>query len=583
MKHRDRVLFGFPAIIACLVAIFAGMLYWQLKRFEESYMQDAKSNIAQKARLVAKIVKPMLENSDMKQAQEFCSQFNDNYLRLSLINSAGVVKADSAENAEIMENHANRPEIKTAMSGTPGTSVRYSESINQWMIYHAVPLETSHGTFVLRASVSTDHATRLIDMAKTNMLLALILGGGMVMMLTVYIFNKIRTPLLDLQDAVADIAAGALDTNINIPPTGIVHELAAGVSDMAEQLKKQLSEAMNERNEKEAILNAMSEALLLVSPNGDALKVNHAASELFHLKDNDKFNLSRSGIADIMTLAKKSFENGQGFEKELALQRSGIKLTLFTKGRIIHRRDHCYLLLTITDLTNLRKLESFRSDFIANVSHEIKTPLTCIIGAAETIQEEPEIGKEQFNKLIDMIFKQSNRLNMLVQDILSLSALERKQLDQKHEFAPVSLDTMLSNTVNMAREKAADSGVQLLVKENTPIEIEGDCQLLEQALSNLINNSIKYSGSTTIEVSLTQSGDWAELSVKDYGIGIAREHHDRIFERFYRVHKERSRASGGTGLGLAIVKHVAALHGGYAKLESAPGKGCTFSIILPVK
>lgn len=581
MKNRDKVLFFFPVSATVVMVFFGCLLYWHLSYFEKSYMSQAENNIVQETRLVSLILLPMLNGGRLQEAQKFCDEFDKDTLRLSLIDASGKVNADSSEKAALLENHLGRPEVKGAFSGTPSTVTRYSESLNQWMIYHAMLLQTKNGNFVLRSAVTTNQASKIILMAKKDMLLALLLGGALIFSLTSYIISHVRRPLLALQNTIGAIAKGNLDTNISIPPRGIVRELASGVSNMADRLKDQLAQMTGERNEKEAILNAMTEGVLLFSPNGEVQKFNQAAARLFDLQPHAKFNLARCGISDLLPLARKIFQTGESFEKEFEFQKPSGTFTLLIKGNLISQNDSRFLLLTITDLTNLRKLESFRSDFIANVSHEIKTPLTCIVGAVETIKEEPNLEKEQFDKLIDMLFEQSNRLNMLVQDILSLSALERRQLDPKREFAPLKLDAMLSNAAALCSEKAAQNRMTLSIKELESIEIEGDSQLLEQAVVNLINNAIQYSGTKTIELSLTHRDNFAVIEVRDYGIGIAPEHQGRIFERFYRVHKERSRSLGGTGLGLAIVKHIAQLHNGRAELESTPNNGCSFRIVLP--
>ena len=581
MKNRDKVLFFLPVSAALIMALAAVLLFWHLSYFENAYLQQAENNITQETRLVSMILTPVLNSGRFDEARKFCDEFDKDTLRLSLIDASGKVRADSSENAALLANHLDRPEIRSAFQGVPATVTRYSESLNQWMIYHAVLLKTGHGNFVLRSSVTTDHVFRVLRMAERNMLFALLLGATLVGFLTVYIILHVRRPLLELQGAVESVTNGELDTAIPVPPRGIVRELASGVSEMAESLREHLSLMTAERNEKEAILNAMTEAVLLFSSNGDVQKFNHAAGKLFGLQPNSRFNLARSGISELLPLARNSFQTGDSFEKEFTLQKDHGPLTLLIKGNIIRQNGTRFLLLTITDLTNLRKLESFRSDFIANVSHEIKTPLTCIVGAVETIREEPDLKKEQFDKLIAMLFDQTNRLNMLVQDILSLSALERKQLDPKKEFSRVKLESMLSNAISLCSERAVQNGISLSVKKQESLEVEGDCQLLEQAVVNLVNNAIKYSGSKTIDLSLYREGESAVIEVRDYGIGIAPEHQGRIFERFYRVHKERSRSLGGTGLGLAIVKHIAQLHGGRAELESIPNAGCSFRLVLP--
>ena len=231
-------------------------------------------------------------------------------------------------------------------------------------------------------------------------------------------------------------------------------------------------------------------------------------------------------------------------------------------------------------LAEMKKLESFRSEFIANVSHELKTPLTCIVGAVETIQEENYLSIDQFNMLLKMLKEQSERLDALIKDILSLAALENDPERQRREFLPVDLPSVLETCMQSFQQEAEQHEMTIRITHTEPVSVSGDAQLLEQALSNLISNAIKYSGSPDIELSLTKEENMVVISVLDHGCGIPKESCPRIFERFYRVHKERSRALGGTGLGLAIVKHIAQLHGGKAELNSILGKGCCFKLYL---
>lgn len=583
MKSRDQILFGLPIVIGCGVVLFGMLFYWQLRLFEASYMQDARRNIEQEAQLVAHIVRPLLDQGRLDDARSFCDSFTSDTLRLSLVDASGKVEADSAERVGILGDHSKRVEIRAAFRGQPTTVERYSESLNQWMIYHALLLPSSHGDYVLRAAVPTDRARQMVVLAKQNMVLSLLFGGALVFMLTLYILHRVRKPILALQEAAMAISAGDLSTSIAIPPRGVLRDLAISLATMTDQLKIQLARVMHERNQKDAIFNAMNEAVLLLLPNGDAIKYNRAAAVLFGLFTPDaRFNLARSGMPELIVKAHQALKDGVPFESEVAFRRPEATLQLLVKGYVIHQDEDKLLLLTISDLTQQRRMESFRSDFIANVSHEIKTPLTCIVGAVETLQEEEDMTPEAKAKLLAILAQQSRRLNLLVQDILSLAALERKQNSKKQDFTEIKLDSTLINAMNLCLPKADDAHIELVITENTPTNIQGDCQLLEQAVVNLINNALVYSGSPRVELSLTQHNGLATISVKDFGIGIAPEHHPRIFERFYLVHKERSRQLGGTGLGLAIVKHIAQLHHGYAELVSTPGKGCTFKINLPL-
>ena len=237
--------------------------------------------------------------------------------------------------------------------------------------------------------------------------------------------------------------------------------------------------------------------------------------------------------------------------------------------------------MTITDLTDLRRLESFRSDFIANVSHEIRTPLTCIIGAAEALENEHDLPDTQRQKLLNMLKTQSRRLSALGQDILSLATLEKQKLVPARDFASVAIDSVVINATHLCAAKAAEAGMTLKIAENQPDTLIGDSVLLEQALTNLIENAIRYSNAKHIEISSFWHNSALILEVKDDGIGIPLEYHARIFERFFRVDKSRSSELGGTGLGLAIVKHIAQLHDGDVMLKGAPVKVVHSAYVSP--
>ena len=573
---------GVPLFAAFLVAIFGALLYFQLWDFEQACKYDAEVHIINEADLAAGALQPMLEKEDLAAAKAFCKQYHRPSLRLSLIAPDGAVITDSDVDENALDNHALRPEIIAAKNATPAVTVRYSSTTEKIMAYYAVSLRTSHGTYVLRSAVANEQTGKMLAMSHYNVLWALLLGAALVCILTGYILIRVRKPLLSLQASLRAISDGKLETEIEIPPHGIVRELAAGVSDMTEQLKARLTEVTGERNEKETILSAMGEGVVLMDSSMRVLRCNSAAAKLLRIREADHPGAGDAVPKAWLELAEKALLSGQSFEKEFSSDLPAGGRTFFVKGNVFKYDRRDFLLLTIMDLTNLRKLESFRSDFIANVSHELKTPLTCIIGATETIKEEQEtLSKEMFDRLMDMIFTQSERLNFLVRDILSLAELERKQLDPHKDFMPVDLNALITNTILLCKQKPRAANVEINFSAPEPITCEGDSQLLEQAVGNLINNALKYSNSPVIDVSLLRQKNVVVISVRDYGIGIAKEHQKRIFERFYRVHKERSRQLGGTGLGLAIVKHVAKLHGGEAILESEEGKGCCFRIVLP--
>lgn len=232
-------------------------------------------------------------------------------------------------------------------------------------------------------------------------------------------------------------------------------------------------------------------------------------------------------------------------------------------------------------LREMQRLEEFRKDFISNISHEIKTPLTAIITAVETLQEAPELPEEQQKRLLAMLCSQSQRLNNLVQDILALASLEHRQEERRGDFVPLDLREVAKSCLEEVRELADQKKCNLALVASREAWVLGDPQLLSQAIGNLLRNALKYSGSQSVTLVITQTDDAITLACVDHGCGIPKEHWPRIFERFYRVDKQRSRSQGGTGLGLAIVKHTLQLHQGSAEIDETPGGGSTFRIVLP--
>ena len=255
----------------------------------------------------------------------------------------------------------------------------------------------------------------------------------------------------------------------------------------------------------------------------------------------------------------------------LALRRTRAKL-----ARITGERDAKDRLLA-----EMRKLEKFRRDFVSNVTHEIRTPLTGILGAVDVLAEDEALTPEDRSAMLTVLKEQSSRLDKLAQDILSLARIEHSEDGgRKNDFAVCDLSDIMKNVFTLMRPKAAAQGVGLLLLRNDRVRIACDAARIEEAVLNLVENALRYSGSLTVELSLEADGGRSRISVMDRGVGIPKEHQARIFERFYRVDKARSREIGGTGLGLAIVKHIAQLHGGEVSVVSEPGGGSTFTILL---
>lgn len=231
-------------------------------------------------------------------------------------------------------------------------------------------------------------------------------------------------------------------------------------------------------------------------------------------------------------------------------------------------------------IDEMRKLEKFRRDFISNLTHEIRTPLTGILGAVELLDDADALGESDRAAMLKILKDETARLDKLAQDILALARIEHTSDEAKQALPVCDLSDVINNVFTLMKPKAAAAGVGLILLKNESVKIPCDTALLEEAVLNLMENALRYSGSKTIELSLESSGGKAKITVADNGVGIDKKHLSRLFERFYRVDKARSREKGGTGLGLAIVKHIAQLHGGEVTVASSPGAGCAFTITV---
>ncbi len=579
MKKQDFILVGTPVLALVVIAILTAMLGWRVNRFEEGCRQEAMDNVAQETLVVADVIRGMLDRRAVDEALKYCNSFHENTLRVTLLNADGSVAADSAENVAFLGNHLNREEVKSALAGQPHTIVRFSDSLGEWMIYNAVAINSNAGTYILRSAVSTNNLDRTLK----NFRIIIFGTFGLAMIfataILVYIIRKVRKPLEQLQHSVHEIASGHLDTPIAIPADGVMRDLAQGVDAMTTQLRERLDQVTADRNEREMLFSTMNECVILLDSTGTMIRANRAALQFFGIAG-AQFNINRCQIAPLIELVNHAFSSSRPFEQEIVIQSTSGEMTLLARGQFLMSDGLELLLLTITDLSALRQLETFRSDFIANVSHEIKTPLTCILGAAEALEDCQDDGQRE--KLVEMLKRHSERLNQLVHDILDLTAIERLQRDSAHcDFEPIQIDALLTDVINLSLERANAAGMKLELHGDKSLTVKGDYNLLEQALLNLVSNAVIYSEGHNITLSAEQKDGYAVITVRDDGIGIPFECQDRLFERFYRIDKSRSRTLGGTGLGLAIVKHTAQLLGGRAEVQSIPGHGAIFSLILP--
>ena len=362
--------------------------------------------------------------------------------------------------------------------------------------------------------------------------------------------------------------------------------LAEAMNQMAAQLEDRIKTIINQRNELETVLSSMLEGVMAVDREERIISMNQAAAELFEI-DLEGFD-HRSVQEVIRNLNLQQFistalSSKEPLQKDITLYQNSQRILDVKSSPLLDAiQDQVGTLIVINDVTHLRRLEDMRRDFVANVSHEIKTPLTAIKGFVETLHHGKVETEEETTRFLEIIEKHVDRLNSIIEDLLALSRIEQEDEEKTISFQLGNIGDIIQAAVQICRPKAEEKNIQIDIGDHEEMMARFDPPLLEQAVVNLLDNAIKYSEpESAIAVKVVQKNSEIIISVEDYGSGIAQKHLPRLFERFYRVDKARSRQLGGTGLGLAIVKHIAQAHGGRVSVKSTLGKGSVFTIHFP--
>jgi len=507
--------------------------------------------------------------------------------RITVIDSVGRVLGDTEENPADMDNHADRPEFIAAMDSGTGMSVRYSFTLEQNMMYVAIPVRDAGK---INGAVRVSISIYSIDNALRTTFLNIVLVGLLVLLAAAgigfYISRRISRPLEEIKAGAERFAEEKLDHKLPLYNTLEINSLSTAMNKMAAQLDTRIKTIISQRNEQQAVLASMVEGVLAVDNEERVLSLNTAASGLLKINPDEAKGRTLHEIVrniDLQRFVARVLSTMEPAEEEIVLRDNG-ELHLQLHGTVLRDADgnRIGVLTVLNDVTRLHRLEAVRRDFVANVSHELKTPVTSIKGFVETLLDGAVNDPESARRFLAVIARQADRLNMIIQDLLTLSRIEQDSERAQISFELQNLKPVIKTAIEVCELKAHERKIK------TELECEGDlatrinAPLLEQAVINLLDNAIKFSESDeVIEIRVIKHDSEIIISVRDHGCGIAKEHLPRLFERFYLVDKARSRKLGGTGLGLAIVKHIAQLHGGHPSVESSPGRGSTFAIHLP--
>ncbi|MFZ5829997.1 MAG: two-component system histidine kinase PnpS, partial [Planctomycetota bacterium] len=486
-----------------------------------------------------------------------------------------------------MDNHASRAEVIDALRDGTGTSTRYSFTLHEPLVYVAVRLDAAGAPIgVLRAAqpevtvaAPRKIAGRWIVISGVSFAMLAVLMAGVAQ-------RRRRAHLAQLTEAVERFAHGELGYKLPLLESGETEALALALNRMAQSLDERIRRLVRQRNEGNAVLASMVEGVFAVDTQERLLNMNQACARLLGVDWEKSRGRSLPEVVrnpGLQHLVAGVLCGQEPVSEEITLHQHEDRF-LQAHGTVL--RDavgrEIGVLVVLHDVTRLRKLENVRRDFVANVSHELRTPITSIKGFVETLLDGALQNEEDARRFLQIVAAQTDRLGAIIEDLLTLSRIEQETEKAEIVLEPGYLRPVMESAVGVCLIKAAEKDVHMEVLCPDDLQTAINPPLLEQALVNLIDNAIKYSpASGTIALEAERLESEVLIRVRDQGCGIPREHLPRIFERFYRVDKARSRKLGGTGLGLAIVKHIAQSHRGRATVESTLGHGSTFTLHLP--
>ena len=589
--HRKRLIWQlYPSqllitIVALLVA--AGYGAYSLRTFQ---LAQTSAGLEARARLAQEHVLTLLNKNNPTALQAFCARAGKNSgTRLTVIGADGEVLADSDQDPGRMENHSDRPEIIAALAGSPAPSLRFSHTLQENMMYVAIPLvEGNKARGVLRTAIPVT----FIDSALREIFLKIVWGCLIVALLVAlvawFISQRITRPLEEMRMGAERFADGGFSTKLREEGAEEVASLARAMNAMADQLDERIKTIARQHSQLQAVFSSMVEGVITVDTEERILDINQAGARLLHIAP-EKIR-GKSALVAVRNFALQRFisqalASVKPIEGEIDLtDREGQEKYFYAHGTRFQDASEMTsgAIIVINDITNLRRLENMRRDFVANVSHELKTPITSIEGFAETLLDGALESPEDARKFVGIIAKQSKRLHAIIEDLLALSRLEQENEQAELVLTEEKIINPLRRAIETCGLKAAEKkiSIELVVPDDLTADLNSP--LLEQAITNLIVNAIKYSeeGGRLLVRAEQRDEEKIAIEVQDFGTGVAPQHLPRLFERFYRSDAARNRKLGGTGLGLAIVKHIVQAHGGEVGVISEVGKGTTFTILL---
>ena len=505
--------------------------------------------------------------------------------RITVVALDGTVYADTHEDPQVMENHANREELLTAISNGEGHSLRHSNTLNIGMLYYAVRIKHQEQVLgCVRCALSTIEINNKVADIQSRIAKLVIVVVVIGLLLTGLVVYRMTRPVVRLIEEARELTMLQLGKTIKHGFEDEISELGRLLNELGSALADRMAQLEQNHHELLTVLEGMDEGVIAVDEQERIRFANEAVCEMFDLdleRDQGRpiWEVIRNQLVEtIINQAKKTSEHFRG-EMEL-LGPPTRYLALNASAIPTEDKDESGVIIVVHDITEIRRLENMRRDFVANVSHELKTPLASIQAYAETLLDGALEDQDNNLTFVGRIVEQSERLNLLIQDLLSIARVESST--QANEYTIVNVAEVLEKCIKYHQPRAEKKSTVLIVDHPSEVMVYAETEGIRQILDNLVDNAIKYTPEGgEISVKIAIESKQVLIRVQDSGIGISENHLQRIFERFYRVDKARSRELGGTGLGLSIVKHLVNAFGGTIDVTSHPESGTAFIILLP--
>ena len=588
MKKRKKILHQiYPTYLVVTFSALFVVIWFIFHTLNGFFLDETRRDLTARAELIRHHIKAAGLTGPALDA--WCKAAGSSAkTRITLVLPSGRVVADSEEDPARMENHADRTEILQALQTGSGSSLRYSDALKTQIMYVALPMTGENSArLVVRTALPVTSIYSALDDIKFNIFAAALVLALLVAMVSLVISRNIALPIREMEQGARRFAGGDLSSKLALPASAELASLAEAMNDMAGRLDERIKTAIRQRNELNAVFSSMTEAVIAIGSDEKILRVNHAA-ETFLRKSRQAlhgtflYEVIRNH--DFKKFVESAVKTDRS-EADLPFELDGKPhiINIHASALVDETGERMGTLLILNDVTRMRQLETMRKDFAANVSHELKTPLTSIQGFTETLLAEPSLlDNAHVVRCLEIIASNTKRLTTIIDDLLKLSEIEHADRQKDFKFQKAPLADVINSAAAICRPDLDSKQIKLESDCPGGLTLPIDPFLLELAMVNLVENAVKYSpDNSEVRISVEDKGREVHVSVIDHGTGIAEAHIPRIFERFYRVDKARSRELGGTGLGLAIVKHVAQIHGGRIDVQSTPGRGSVFTLILP--